>query len=132
MALLEVRDISVRFGGIVALSELTFDIEKGQICGLIGPNGAGKTTLFNVVSRIYDPTQGRITFDGEDLLDVQQTPQPARIEALGCVARQRHPDRELWCVTVRAGTVGSAAPARRGGAQGEHARAVVLRQNGRR
>jgi len=71
MALLEVRDISVRFGGIVALSELTFDIEKGQICGLIGPNGAGKTTLFNVVSRIYDPTQGRITFNGEDLLEVQ-------------------------------------------------------------
>jgi branched-chain amino acid transport system ATP-binding protein len=71
MALLEVRDISVRFGGIVALSELSFDIEKGQICGLIGPNGAGKTTLFNVVSRIYDPTQGRVTFDGEDLLDMQ-------------------------------------------------------------
>lgn len=71
MALLEVRDISVRFGGIVALSELSFDIEKGQICGLIGPNGAGKTTLFNVVSRIYDPTQGRITFDGDDLLDLQ-------------------------------------------------------------
>jgi branched-chain amino acid transport system ATP-binding protein len=70
MALLEVRDISVRFGGIVALSELSFDIEKGQICGLIGPNGAGKTTLFNVVSRIYDPTQGRVTFDGEDLLEM--------------------------------------------------------------
>jgi len=71
MALLEVRDISVRFGGIVALSELSFDIEQGQICGLIGPNGAGKTTLFNVVSRIYDPTQGRVTFDGEDLLEMQ-------------------------------------------------------------
>jgi branched-chain amino acid transport system ATP-binding protein len=71
MALLEVRDISVRFGGIVALSELSFDIEQGQICGLIGPNGAGKTTLFNVVSRIYDPTQGRVTFDGDDLLEMQ-------------------------------------------------------------
>jgi branched-chain amino acid transport system ATP-binding protein len=70
MALLEVRDISVRVGGIVALSELSFDIEPGQICGLIGPNGAGKTTLFNVVSRIYDPTQGRVTFDGDDLLDM--------------------------------------------------------------
>lgn len=68
MALLEVKEISVRFGGIVALSELSFEIEKGQICGLIGPNGAGKTTMFNVVSRIYDPTQGQLRFDGEDLL----------------------------------------------------------------
>jgi len=68
MALLEVNDISVRFGGIVALSELSFDIQEGQICGLIGPNGAGKTTMFNVISRIYDPTGGTITFDGDDLL----------------------------------------------------------------
>jgi len=71
MALLEVKDISVRFGGIVALSDLSFEIEKGQICGLIGPNGAGKTTLFNVVSRIYDPTTGTISYDGRDLLDKQ-------------------------------------------------------------
>ncbi|MGA9277662.1 ABC transporter ATP-binding protein [Ilumatobacter sp.] len=68
MALLEIQDVSVRFGGIVALSELSFEIEQGQICGLIGPNGAGKTTLFNVVSRIYDPTQGQMRFDGDDLL----------------------------------------------------------------
>ena len=70
MALLEVRDITVRFGGIVALDGLTFDIEEGQICGLIGPNGAGKTTLFNVVSRIYDATEGSITYDGKDLLSI--------------------------------------------------------------
>jgi branched-chain amino acid transport system ATP-binding protein len=68
MALLEVNDISVRFGGIVALSDLSFTIEEGSICGLIGPNGAGKTTMFNVISRIYDPTTGTITFDGRDLL----------------------------------------------------------------
>lgn len=71
MALLEIRDVSVRFGGIVALSDLTFDIEVGQICGLIGPNGAGKTTMFNVISRIYDPTTGSLTFDGKDLLSMQ-------------------------------------------------------------
>ena len=70
VALLEVDDISVRFGGIVALSDLSFGIEEGEILGLIGPNGAGKTTMFNVVSRIYDPTSGRLTFDGEDLLAV--------------------------------------------------------------
>jgi branched-chain amino acid transport system ATP-binding protein len=65
---LEVDEVSVRFGGVVALDRLTFTIEKGQICALIGPNGAGKTTLFNVVSRLYDATEGSVTFEGEDLL----------------------------------------------------------------
>ena len=68
VALLEVSDITVRFGGIVALDDLSFEMDEGQILGLIGPNGAGKTTLFNVVSRIYDPTTGSVTFDGDDLL----------------------------------------------------------------
>ncbi len=68
MALLEVQEVTVRFGGIMALDSLSFDIGDGEICGLIGPNGAGKTTMFNVVSRIYQPTSGRITFDGKDLL----------------------------------------------------------------
>jgi branched-chain amino acid transport system ATP-binding protein len=68
MAMLEVNDVEVRFGGIVALSGMTFDIEEGQICGLIGPNGAGKTTMFNVISRIYDPTAGSLRFNGVDLL----------------------------------------------------------------
>ena len=68
--LLDVRDVSVRFGGIVALDGLTFVIKQGDICGLIGPNGAGKTTMFNVVSRIYDPYKGSISFDGKDLLTV--------------------------------------------------------------
>jgi len=68
VALLEVQDITLRFGGIVALDGLSFTIDDGQICGLIGPNGAGKTTMFNVVSRIYQPSAGRVTFGGEDLL----------------------------------------------------------------
>lgn len=71
VSLLEVEDISVRFGGIVALSDLSFNIEQGQILGLIGPNGAGKTTMFNVISRVYQPTHGRITFDGSDMLHVR-------------------------------------------------------------
>ena len=70
MSLLHVQDISVRFGGIVALDGLSFDIDEGQICGLIGPNGAGKTTMFNVVSRIYQPSSGRLVYRGENLLDV--------------------------------------------------------------
>ncbi|MEC8729203.1 MAG: ATP-binding cassette domain-containing protein, partial [Actinomycetota bacterium] len=68
MSQLSVRDITVKFGGITALDSASFDVEKGQICGLIGPNGAGKTTLFNVVSRIYDPTEGSVEFEGQDLL----------------------------------------------------------------
>ncbi len=70
MALLDVQDVTVRFGGIVALDGLSFSIDEGQICGLIGPNGAGKTTMFNVVSRIYEPTAGRVLYDGADLLAV--------------------------------------------------------------
>jgi branched-chain amino acid transport system ATP-binding protein len=68
--LVEVQDITVRFGGIVALDGLSFTIDEGHICGLIGPNGAGKTTMFNVVSRIYDPTSGSVRYDGRDLLSV--------------------------------------------------------------
>ena len=68
--LLDVNDVTVRFGGIVALDRLSFSIEEGHICGLIGPNGAGKTTMFNVVSRIYQPTGGSVLFRGQELLDV--------------------------------------------------------------
>jgi len=79
VALLEVRDIGVRFGGVVALDGLTFDINESSICALIGPNGAGKTTLFNVVSRLYEANQGTITFNGSSLLAVP----PHRIAAAG-------------------------------------------------
>ena len=68
MGVLEVSRVSVRFGGVTALDSLSFAVEAGQICGLIGPNGAGKTTMFNVISRIYNPTGGSITFDGNDVL----------------------------------------------------------------
>ena len=70
MTLLDVQDITVRFGGIVALDGLSLTIDENQICGLIGPNGAGKTTMFNVVSRIYEPSAGQLHFDGDDLLRV--------------------------------------------------------------
>ena len=66
--LLNIRDICVRFAGIVALDGVSFDVARGGICGLIGPNGAGKTTLFNCLSRLYTPTRGAITFEGQSLL----------------------------------------------------------------
>jgi branched-chain amino acid transport system ATP-binding protein len=70
MSLLNVDGVEVRFGGVVALDGLSFEVERGQICALIGPNGAGKTTLFNVVSRLYEPYAGHVTIDGRDLLAI--------------------------------------------------------------
>jgi branched-chain amino acid transport system ATP-binding protein len=68
MALLSVRDVTLRFGGIVALDGVSFDVEEGHISGLIGPNGAGKTTAFNVITRLYKPDAGEVALDGESIL----------------------------------------------------------------
>ncbi len=66
--LLSVRDVTLRFGGIVALDGVSFEVARGTISGLIGPNGAGKTTAFNVITRLYDPDAGAVELDGESLL----------------------------------------------------------------
>jgi branched-chain amino acid transport system ATP-binding protein len=68
MALLSVRDVTLRFGGIVALDGVSFDVENGHISGLIGPNGAGKTTAFNVITRLYKPDSGTVDLDGASIL----------------------------------------------------------------
>jgi len=78
-SLLSVADVSVRFGGIVALDGISFEIAPGRIAGLIGPNGAGKTTLFNCLSGLYRCNSGAIEFDGQSLLAVSRH----RIAALG-------------------------------------------------
>ena len=67
-ALLEVRDISLNFGGVKALSSISADVEEGRITAVIGPNGAGKTSLFNVISGFYRASEGRMTYAGQDLL----------------------------------------------------------------
>ena len=79
MALLEVKDLVVRFGGIVALDGVTFDIPQDKIVGLIGPNGAGKTTLFNCLSRLYTPNEGDVLFKGTSILGLSAD----KIAALG-------------------------------------------------
>jgi branched-chain amino acid transport system ATP-binding protein len=70
MPLLSLEHVTVRFGGVTALNEVSVSIEEGEIAGLIGPNGAGKTTAFNVITRIYSPDAGTVTFDGKNLLRV--------------------------------------------------------------
>ena len=70
-ALLEVRDLSVRFGGVIALDRVSFAVEAGQVVALIGPNGAGKTTLFNVITRVYRPAGGTVLIDGDSVLAIR-------------------------------------------------------------
>jgi branched-chain amino acid transport system ATP-binding protein len=78
-ALLSAKNISVRFGGVLAVNNVSFDVRRGEVFTLIGPNGAGKTTVFNLISRIYTPTSGSIEYEGK-LLTVQP---PHRIASLG-------------------------------------------------
>src|ERR1700681_2351660 len=77
--LLAVKNVGVRFGGIIALDEISFDLPEGMLLGLIGPNGAGKTTLFNCLSRLYTPAAGDILMDGQSIL----TRPPHRIAEIG-------------------------------------------------
>jgi branched-chain amino acid transport system ATP-binding protein len=68
--LLSARELSVRFGGVLAVNKVSFDVRRGEVFTLIGPNGAGKTTVFNLISRIYEPTSGTIEYDGQVLTRV--------------------------------------------------------------
>ena len=70
MALLEVQDIIIRFGGVTAVAGVSFTVEERQICGLIGPNGAGKTTTFNCISGIYRPNSGTVRFAGQEITNL--------------------------------------------------------------
>ncbi|MGQ9710697.1 MAG: ABC transporter ATP-binding protein [Anaerolineae bacterium] len=95
-ALLSVQGVTKRFGGLQALTRVTFDLPEGQILGLIGPNGAGKTTLFNVINGIYSPEEGRIIFRGRDVTGMK----PYHLARLG-LARTHQIVRPLNHLTVR-------------------------------
>ena len=82
MAMLEVTDLGISFGGLRAVDALNMSIEKGGLVGLIGPNGAGKTTVFNMLTGVYRPTDGGIRLDGQNLVGVN----PQKISHMG-VAR---------------------------------------------
>jgi branched-chain amino acid transport system ATP-binding protein len=69
MSLLEIENVTLRFGGVVAVNKVSMAVEEGEVFALVGPNGAGKSTIFNLISRIYDPAEGDIRFDGKTILD---------------------------------------------------------------
>ena len=79
MSLLEIQNLSIHFGGVKAVQNVTFSVENGDFIGLIGPNGAGKTTVFNAVTGVVPPTRGEIYFDGPRLNGLR----PDRISHLG-------------------------------------------------
>jgi branched-chain amino acid transport system ATP-binding protein len=103
MSLLEIRDVSKRFGGLAALVDLSYSVQKGEILGLIGPNGAGKTTLFNVVNGFYPPTRGKILFKGEKISHLK----PHQICKLG-IGRTFQVVRPLQRMTVLDNVIASA------------------------
>ena len=100
MALLELDSVSRRFGGVVALDDVSLSVEQGEIAGLIGPNGAGKTTAFNVITRLYKPDLGEVVFDGRSLLG---TP-PYRVVRCG-IARTFQNVELFSTMTVRENVV---------------------------
>lgn len=79
MALLEVSNLGIAFGGLQAVSQLDLKIEKGHLYGLIGPNGAGKTTVFNMLTGVYKPTEGNIVLDGNDITGATPKPSARRV-----------------------------------------------------
>ncbi|MBO9413408.1 MULTISPECIES: ABC transporter ATP-binding protein [unclassified Ruegeria] len=82
MSLLAFENVTLKFGGLTAVNDLSFSVEEGEVFAIVGPNGAGKSTVFNLISRFYDPFDGSIRFDGHDLLQVK----PSGVAAYG-VAR---------------------------------------------
>jgi branched-chain amino acid transport system ATP-binding protein len=111
--LLELQNVSKRFGGLTVIEDLDLHVDEGEIVSVIGPNGAGKTTLFNLVTGIYDPDQGEILFDGRSIVGLQ----PHQITARG-IARTFQTLRLFLNMTVKENVMAAAFP---------HTRAGVLR-----
>jgi branched-chain amino acid transport system ATP-binding protein len=125
MSLLQVKGVSKTFGGLVALSNVTFSVAKGEILGLIGPNGAGKTTLFNVVNGFYSPTKGEIFFKEEKVSHLK----PHQICKLG-VGRTFQVVKPLQRMTVLDNVIASAFLRAKNRAQAEEISMQILKFTG--
>jgi len=106
MSLLEVRDITMRFGGLTAVDGVTFDVRQGEILAVIGPNGAGKTTLFNAITGVYEPTQGSVKFRGSQVRrnpDLQLVVRAALVGILGAITTFVALNvQEIWTAAIEA------------------------------
>lgn len=119
--ILSIEHVTKRFGGLVALSDVSFNVYKGEILGLIGPNGAGKTTLFNVISGVYKPEDGRVVFKGIDITGWK----PHRIARLG-IARTHQIVKPFGDLTVLENTmIGALFGKRAGEIREEEAREIA-------
>ena len=115
--ILQAKKVSKRFGGLQAVTEVSFDLHQGEILGLIGPNGAGKTTLFNCVNGVYPPSDGRVTFRGEDITGL-----PSYEVARRGMARAHQVVRPLNDLTVLQNVMVGACFGREGHGLGRSAR----------
>lgn len=106
MSLLEVRDITMRFGGLTAVDGVTFDLRQGEILAVIGPNGAGKTTLFNAITGVYQPTQGSVKFRGAEVRrspDLKLAVRTAVVGILGAISTFAALNaQEIWTAAIDA------------------------------
>jgi len=119
MALLEVREATVRFGGHIAVREVDLDVEAGEITGLIGPNGAGKTTLFNVITGLQETVGGRVLLEGRDLTQTK-----AHVRARAGIARTFQRLEVFGSLTARENVL-TAAEIRRSWSRGRHGNPVA-------
>ena len=125
MNLLEVKKVSMFFGGLAAISDVSFDVRKGQILGLIGPNGAGKTTMFNVVNGFYNPTKGEVLFKGKKISGLK----PHQICQLG-IARTFQVVKPLQRMSVLDNVIASAFLRVKSRAQAEEIAAETIQFTG--
>jgi len=125
MSLLQIQEVSKRFGGLTALTNVSYYVKQGEIVGLIGPNGAGKTTLFNVVNRFYPPTKGEVLFKGKKISHLR----PHQICRLG-IGRTFQVVKPLRRMTVLDNVVASAFLRANGKVEAENIASEVLRFTG--
>jgi len=125
MKLLEVKNVSMFFGGLAALSDVSFSVDKGKILGLIGPNGAGKTTLFNVVNGFYSPSRGDVFLKGKKISHMK----PNKICSLG-IARTFQVVKPLQRMTVFDNVLASAFLRAKNRAEAQEKAAEVLEFTG--